>query len=88
MQSSNGLKPGDEKGHEPRDIPPSRWFTTRRPANQDPITPMKTIPLFLLSLLLCGRLPAQDKTNDTPPATPTPAKRAAPAPLPDDVEKR
>jgi dienelactone hydrolase len=46
---------------------------------------MKTIPLFLLSLsLLCGSLPAQDKT----PATPAPAKRPAPAPLPDDVEKR
>jgi len=44
---------------------------------------MKTIPLFLLSLLLCGPLPAQDKTTDA-----APAKRPAPAPLPDDVEKR
>ena len=44
---------------------------------------MKTLPLLLLSLLLCGSLPAEDKT-----AAPAPAKRPAPAPLPDDVEKR
>lgn len=44
---------------------------------------MKTLPLLALFLLLCGSLPAQDKT-----AAPAPAKRLAPAPLPDDVEKR
>lgn len=42
--------------------------------------------MFLLSLVLCGPLPAQDKATDLPPTTP--AKRPAPPPLPDDVEKR
>jgi len=46
---------------------------------------MKTIPLFLLSLsLLCGSLPAQDKT----PAAPAPVKTPAAPQVPADVERR
>ena len=45
---------------------------------------MKSIQLFLLSIsLLCAPLPADDK-----PAAANPAQKPAPAPLPDDVEKR
>ena len=49
---------------------------------------MKTLPLFLLFLFLCGPMPAQDKATELPPATPAPTRKPAPAVLPDDVEKR